>query len=93
MVFMDIDIIDSFTPSQMHDPYTAIDMLVKVTDLLYKIKADPKKVDSLVDDLYTLSSFIANINIRDLELDVDERTLDALDDELDSYDDEDIMNE
>ncbi len=79
---MDIDIIDSFSPSSMHDPYTAIDMLVKVTDLLHKIKADQEKIDSLVDDLYTLSSFIANINIRDLELDVDERTLDMLDDEI-----------
>lgn len=79
---MEIDILDSFTPSQMHDPYTAIDMLVKVTDLLHRIKADPQKVDSLVDDLYTLSSFIANINIRDLEIDVDERTLDMLDDEI-----------
>lgn len=88
---MDIDIIDSFSPATMHDPYTAIDMLVKVVDLLHKIKAAPEKVDSLVDDLYALSSFIANINIRDLELDVDERTLDDLDDELDSYDDQDIM--
>lgn len=88
---MELDIIDSFSPAQMHDPYTAIDMLVKVTDLLHRIKADKDKVDSLVDDLYTLSSFIANINIRDLEIDVDERTLDALDDELDSYDDEDVV--
>ena len=86
---MDIDIIDSFVPSQMHDPYTAIDMLVKVTDLLHRIKADPDKIDALVDDLYTLSSFIANINIRDLEIDVDDRTLDALDDELDGYEDND----
>jgi hypothetical protein len=90
---MEIDILDSFTPSQMHDPYTAIDMLVKVTDLLHRIKADPQKIDSLVDDLYTLSSFIANINIRDLEIDVDERTLDDLDDELDSYNDEDVVDE
>jgi len=89
---MDEILIESFGgSSQMHDPYTAIDMLVKVTDLLYKIKADQNKIDSLVDDLYTLSSFIANINIRDLELDVDERTLDDLDDELDGYDDDEIM--
>ncbi len=92
MVFMDIDIIDSFSPASMHDPYTAIDMLVKVTDLLHRIKADPRKIESLVDDLYTLSSFIANINIRDLEIDVDERTLDALDDELDDCYDEDIVS-
>jgi hypothetical protein len=90
---MEIDILDSFTPSQMHDPYTAIDMLVKVTEMLHRIKADPQKIDSLVDDLYTLSSFIANINIRDLEIDVDERTLDDLDDELDSYNDEDVVDE
>ena len=89
---MDEILIESFgSSSQMHDPYTAIDMLVKVTNLLYKIKADQNKIDSLVDDLYTLSSFIANINIRDLELDVDERTLDDLDDELDGYDDDEIM--
>lgn len=89
---MDEILIESFgSSSQMHDPYTAIDMLVKVTDLLYRIKADQNKIDSLVDDLYTLSSFIANINIRDLELDVDERTLDDLDDELDGYDDDEIM--
>lgn len=86
---MELDIIDSFSPTQMHDPYTAIDMLVKVTDLLHRIKADPQKIDSLVEDLYTLSSFVANINIRDLEIDVDDRTLDALDDELDSYEDDD----
>lgn len=86
---MELDIIDSFSPAQMHDPYTAIDMLVKVTDLLHRIEADPQKVDSLVEDLYTLSSFVANINIRDLEIDVDDRTLDALDDELDSYEDDD----
>ena len=86
---MELDIIDSFSPAQMHDPYTAIDMLVKVTDLLHRIKADPQKIDSLVEDLYTLSSFLANINIRDLEADVDDRTLDALNDELDSYEDDD----
>ena len=79
---MELELLDSFSSPQMHDPYTAIDMLVKVTDLLHRIKADPQKIDSLVDDLYTLSSFIANINIRDLEIDVDERTLDALDDEI-----------
>lgn len=79
---MELDIIDSFSPAQMHDPYTAIDMLVKVTDLLYRIKADPQKIDSLVEDLYTLSSFLANINIRDLEADVDDRTLDDLNNEL-----------
>jgi hypothetical protein len=86
---MELDIMESFSASPMHDPYTAIDMLVKVTDLLHRIKADPHKVDSLVEDLYTLSSFVANINIRDLEIDVDDRTLDALDDELDGYDDDD----
>ena len=86
---MELDIIDSFSPPSMHDPYTAIDMLVKVTDLLHRIKADPQKIDSLVEDLYTLSSFLANINIRDLEADVDDRTLDELNDELDNQIDDD----
>lgn len=87
---MEIDIIESFSP-QMHDPYTAIDMLVKVIDLLHKIEDKSGKKDSLVDDLYALSSFVANINIRDLQIEVDERTLDDLDEELDSNEDQDIM--
>lgn len=88
---MEIDIIDSFSPEQPHDPYTAIDMLVKVTELLYKVRPESDKIDLLVDDLYTLSSFVAKINIRDLQSDMDGRTLDALADEFQGYDDEDIM--
>ena len=80
---MDIDIIDSFASAPMHDPYTAIDMLVKVIDLFHRIKTDPDKIESLSEDLYTMSSFLANINIRDLEADVDAKTLEDLDDEID----------
>ena len=50
---MELDIIDSFTPAQMHDPYTAIEMLVKVTELLHRIKADKEKVDAVLDELNT----------------------------------------
>ena len=80
---MDIDLLDSFAASPMHDPYTAIDMLVKVIDLFHRIKTDPAKIESLSEDLYTMSSFLANINIRDLEADVDAKTLEDLDDEID----------
>lgn len=79
---MDTELIQSFLPPT-HDPYTAIDMLVKVIDLFHRIKGNPEYIESLSEDLYTMSAFLANINIRDLEADVDERTLDALDEEID----------
>lgn len=80
---MELDLVQEFSQPIGHDPYVAIDMLVKVIDLFHRIKADPEKIETLSEDLYTMSSFLANINIRDLELDVDSRTLDELNDEID----------